>query len=100
MLCPDSIALKKTYFIKQNRILFWWNVRVSYSKSTEPTATEMVTFHELLNQWNSMFFLKPLWTMGSGPKSLHWNHYLDELPLDHGVSFGFYASNHKSSSEY
>ena len=45
MLCPCSIALKKHYFIKQNCILFWWNVWISYSEPKELTATEIMKFN-------------------------------------------------------
>ena len=49
---PTQQPLKKHYFIKQNCVLFWWNVWISYSKTKELTATEMVTFQKLLKQWN------------------------------------------------
>ena len=61
--------LKKHDFIKQNPILFWWNVWISESRSSESPATETMRFCELLNQWNFMFFKHPLQTIGYLTKS-------------------------------
>ena len=55
LLCPCSTALKKNIFHQTKSHFVWWNPRISHGKLNRSLATEMVVFHELLIQWNSIF---------------------------------------------
>ena len=96
---PLLNSLKK--HISSNKILFCFDEMFKFLMKNLMNRQLLKWWH-FVSYWISeiLCFLQPLWTMVSGK-----NHYIEIIIWinylsDHGVSFGFYASYHKSSFEY